>query len=132
VTLLLDTHVFLWVCLEPSRLSKVAASAIRRAARRGGMAIASISLWEIAMLSARGRVLPNASISAWLSQALATAGVGVAELTPPIAEQSTAFGADFPTDPADRIIAATARSNGAPLVTADERIRLSPLVKTIW
>jgi len=132
MTLFLDTHVFLWLCLEPKRLSKEAASAIRRAARRGGMAIASISLWETAMLAARGRFLPHASVGAWLTEALATTGVGVAELTPGIAEQSTLFGSDFPTDPADRIIAATARSHGGSLVTADGAIRRSSLLKTIW
>ena len=49
--ILLDTHVLLWLAAEPARLSRAAASAIRRALRSGGIAIASISLWEIAALN---------------------------------------------------------------------------------
>lgn len=54
------------------------------------------------------------------------------ELTPTVAALATQFPDDFPRDPADRIIAATARDRGLPLVTADERIRACPLVQTIW
>jgi len=39
---------------------------------------------------------------------------------------------DFPADPADRIIAATAIVEGLPLITADRNIRRSRLLKTIW
>jgi len=38
----------------------------------------------------------------------------------------------FPKDPADRLIAATAMVEGAPLVTADEQIRQAKVVQTIW
>ena len=59
-------------------------------------------------------------------------GVTVLEITPDVAALATQFPESFPRDPADRLIAATARSRSIPLVTADERIRRSPLVKTIW
>ena len=39
---------------------------------------------------------------------------------------------DYPKDPVDRLVGATARAEGIPLVTRDERIRGSPLLKTIW
>ena len=58
--------------------------------------------------------------------------VAVREITPAIAALSTQFPEDFPKDPADRLIAATARAEGLPLVTKDERIRSSPLLRTIW
>jgi len=53
--ILLDTHVLLWLCLEPKRLSRSAATAIRKVVSTGAIGIASISLWEIAMLIALGR-----------------------------------------------------------------------------
>ena len=56
--ILLDTHVFLWLCLEPKKLSQPATRAIRRAAATGGVATASITLWEIAMLIALGKISP--------------------------------------------------------------------------
>jgi PIN domain nuclease of toxin-antitoxin system len=54
------------------------------------------------------------------------------EITPVIAALSVQFPDDFPRDPADRLIAATARAEGLTLVTRDERIRASTLVRTVW
>jgi len=53
-------------------------------------------------------------------------------ITPAIAALATQFPESYPRDPADRLIGATARAEGLPLVTRDERIRSSPLLKTIW
>ena len=64
--ILLDTHAWLWLCLEPRRLSAPAGAAIRRAVNGGGLAIASITLWEVAMMLARGRVIPHGTPEAWL------------------------------------------------------------------
>ena len=52
-------------------------------------------------------------------------------ITPEIAALATQFPADYPRDPADRLIGATARAEGMTLVTRDERIRRSPLLKTV-
>ncbi len=129
---LLDTHVLIWLALEPKRLSKRATSGIRRAARRGGLGLASISLWEIAVLCARGIIKPRGTASTWTAQLLAETGAGVVNITPTIAELATGFPAEFPRDPADRLIAATARAEGVTLITADERIAQSPLLETLW
>jgi PIN domain nuclease of toxin-antitoxin system len=59
-------------------------------------------------------------------------GVVVKEVTPTVAVLSTQFPSDFSRDPADRLIAATARAEGLILVTRDAKIRSSPLLKTIW
>jgi len=56
----------------------------------------------------------------------------VRALTTEIAALAVHFPDECPADPADRLIAATARAEGTPLVTADERIRASTLVRTIW
>lgn len=130
--ILLDPHVLLWLCLEPRRLSRRAAAAIRRSLASGGLGVASISLWEIAMLVALGRLSPRGTPDAWLATLIETSGVVVKELTPTVAVLSTQFPGDFPRDPADRLIGATARAEGLPLVTRDERIRASSLLKTIW
>jgi PIN domain nuclease of toxin-antitoxin system len=130
--ILLDTHVLLWLAAEPSRLSKAAASAIRRALRSGGIAIASISLWEIAALFAGGRLRFRGTTEASLEAILAATGALLREITPAIASLATQFPADFSPDPADRLIAATARAEGLTLVTRDERIRSSALLRTVW
>ena len=63
---------------------------------------------------------------------LLTEGLVIKPITPEIAAISTQFPADFPRDPADRLIAATARFEGLALVTHDEKLRASPLLQTIW
>jgi len=62
--ILLDTHVLAWLVADPARLSRPAASAIRRARAHQGIGIAAISLWELAMLFARGRLEAMGSLEA--------------------------------------------------------------------
>jgi PIN domain nuclease of toxin-antitoxin system len=130
--IVLDTHAWLWLGLEPRRLSGAATVAIRRAVGRGGLAIASITLWEVAMMVARGRVVPQGTPEAWLVALVERSGVVVKEITPAVAALATHLPADFPGDPADRLIAATARVEGAVLVSRDRRLRASPMVQTVW
>jgi PIN domain nuclease of toxin-antitoxin system len=56
----------------------------------------------------------------------------VRDLTPAVAVLATQFPDSFSRDPADRLIAATARADGFALVTRDRRMRGSPLLRTIW
>jgi PIN domain nuclease of toxin-antitoxin system len=130
--IVLDTHAWLWLCLEPRRLSAAATRAIREAVSSGGVAIASITLWEVAMLLARGRVVPQGTPEAWLRALIDRSGVVVKEITPAIATMATHVPHDFPGDPADRLIAATARAEGAALVSRDAGMRASRLVHTVW
>ena len=60
--ILLDTHVLVWLVGQPQRLSPEAASAIRRAHRRDGLAIASKTLWELALLFAKGLLRTGGTI----------------------------------------------------------------------
>jgi PIN domain nuclease of toxin-antitoxin system len=130
--ILLDTHVLLWLAAEPKRLSKRAAAAIRRSLRSGGLGLASISLWEIAMLLTQGRVRFPGTVETALESLIRTTGVTVREISPSIAALATQFPEDFSKDPADRLIAATARADDLAFVTSDERLRASPLLRTIW
>lgn len=130
--ILLDTHALVWLVAEPARLSRAATDAIRRARSTGGLAVASITLWELAMLLVRGHIRGHGTVDASIRQVVDAARVSVREITPVIAALSTQFPDDFPRDPADRLIAATARAEGLTLVTRDERIRASALVRTVW
>ena len=130
--IVLDTHAWLWLCVQPSKLSAAAVTAIRRAIAGGGLAIASITLWELAMMIARGRVIPQGTAEAWLRSLVDRSGVVVKEITPAIAAIAAQLPADFPGDPADRLIAATARAEGVRLVSRDARLRASSEVETVW
>lgn len=128
--ILLDTHVLVWAVSEPKRLSRPATSAISRARKGSGLAIAAITLWELAVLVSCGRIQAYGTVDA--SVRLLTEGVAVLPLTPEIAALATQFPDDYPADPADRLIGATARAEGLPLVTRDMKIQGSPLLQTIW
>ncbi len=97
-----------------------------------GAGIASITLWEIALLIDAGRVVVRGSTEAFLRLMVQRPGLFVLDLSPEIAALAFQFPADFPGDPADRIIAATARAHGLPLVTKDRRLQDCALFRTIW
>ena len=128
--ILLDTHVLIWAVDDFKRLSRRAVSEIRRARRGGGVAVSAISLWELASLFARGRIQAYGTIEA--SVQLLVEDVTVRPITSEIAALAAQFPADFPRDPADRLISATARAEGLTLITRDQNIRSSPLLKTVW
>jgi PIN domain nuclease of toxin-antitoxin system len=130
--ILLDTHVLVWAMTEPQRVSRAAASAIQRGRVGGGLGIAAITLWEMALLFSRGQLRAPGTVEDSIQSLLDRAGVNVRPLTPTIVALATQFPEDYPRDPADRLIGATARAEGITLVTRDERIRQSKLLKTVW
>ena len=92
----------------------------------------SLWSWELAFLFARGILGSHRTIENTIKSILSRSGVNVRPITPEIAALATQFPDDYPKDPVVRLIAATARAEGPALVTRDERIRSSPLLKTIW
>jgi PIN domain nuclease of toxin-antitoxin system len=128
--ILLDTHALVWMVGEPGRLSRAATTAIRAAQGQGGVGVSAITLWELASLVARGRIQAYGTVEA--SVRLLIEGITVKPITPEIAAVAAQFPDDFSKDPADRLIAATARAEGIGLVTRNEKLRHSPLLNTIW
>jgi PIN domain nuclease of toxin-antitoxin system len=130
--ILLDTHVLVWLVAQPERLSRPAASAIRRARASDGLSIAGVTVWELASLFARGTLQIHGTVENTVQNLLIRSAVQVKPITAEIAALATQFPDDYPHDPVDRLIGATARAEGLALVTRDESIRRSPLLKTIW
>jgi len=130
--ILLDTHALAWLVAEPERLSRPAASAIRRARISDGVAIASITVWELALLFARGILRTHSTVEAAVQNLLTRSGVVILPITAEVAAIAAQFSDDYPKDPADRLIGATALAKGMGLVTRDERIRAYHRLKTIW
>lgn len=109
--ILLDTHVVAWMNLYSRRLSRAADSAIRRAQRSDGVAISAITLVELARLIAGRRIQQDLPLEQALSRLVED--IHVLPVTLEVAALTTYFPPDFPSDPMDRIIAATARAEGA-------------------
>jgi PIN domain nuclease of toxin-antitoxin system len=130
--ILLDTHAWLWLGTHPGRLSATATTAIQAALSAGGIAIASVTLLELAWLMEHGRLRLSGSAETLLTELMARTGVVVREITPSIASLSSRLPADVGRDPVDRVIVATARTEGLPLVTRDRALRRSRLVETVW
>jgi PIN domain nuclease of toxin-antitoxin system len=130
--ILLDTHVLAWLVAEPARLSRPAASAIRRARISDGLAISSITVWELAMLFAQEILRSHSTVESAVQNLLTRSGVVIMPITAEIAAIASQFSDDYPKDPADRLIGATAMAEGIALITRDERIQKHPRLKTIW
>jgi PIN domain nuclease of toxin-antitoxin system len=119
----LDTHVWIWM-LEgmKSELSATTISLIEEAGGRAELVISAISVWELAMLEAKGRITLSRSIDEWVRAALTAPGLRLVDLTPEISLESTRLPGAPHGDPADRMIVATARVLGGILVTCDDQI----------
>jgi len=127
--IVLDTHAWLWWQTAEEKLSRRAQAEIEGADRIG---ICTISCYEIARATARGRIRLDRDVSTWITQALAAERVEPLELTHRVAAEAGALGAEFPGDSADRIIHAPTVEHGTRLVTCDRALRRLDPVRTLW
>lgn len=119
---MLDTHVWLWFVDGNPTLKKQAVANITTAAMTGNLIVLAICVWEIAMLQDRGRLTLNKPLADWISEALDLSGITLAALSPDAAIESCKLPGSFHSDPADRMIVATARIGNATVLTRDRRI----------
>jgi PIN domain nuclease of toxin-antitoxin system len=128
--IVVDTHAVVWLTQQQELLSEAAIAALAEERRHGQMAIADITLREIAVHVARGRVAISSPPEVYLR--FIESLFVVLPVTAAIAERSTRFGTSYPKDPADQLIGATAIVHGAGLITKDDAIRASGEVDCIW
>ena len=128
--ILIDTCVVIWLAGDPGSLSKAASAAITEARKSGGVAIADITLYELAWLARNGRIAITGSVEAFLAR-VETLFI-VQPVTASVAQIAVDLPASYPRDPVDRLIGATALSLGMPLVTRDKLIRKSKALPVIW
>jgi PIN domain nuclease of toxin-antitoxin system len=115
--ILLDTHVALWMATNTAFGTK-SRTLIERALNEDGVAISSISFWEISLLIAKDRFKTSKTTEQLRIELLET-GIIELPLTGPIAIQAVQLQNPH-GDPADRFIAATAITHNATLMTADK------------
>jgi PIN domain nuclease of toxin-antitoxin system len=131
--IVLDTHVLIWWVSGAQELSPAAARAIEDEQKHDGrILISTISIWEIAMLVQRERLVLAFDLDAWLLALKSIDTLEFAPLSPRVAVQAATLPGEFHKDPADRFIVALAREQGVSLVTADQKIQRYPHVRWVW
>lgn len=132
MVLILDTCTLIFDALAPNKLSRKAKQAIDQADQPGWLACSDISLWEIAMLAAKGRLDPGTDVVKFINLLLAAKSIKVLPITPEIAHLSAVSPSFQHGDPADRIIGATALVMKGVLVTPDKQLHNTDGLKVLW
>lgn len=130
--IVLDTHALVWWVTAAKPLSARARRAIGGAARDGSAFASAISMFEIATAARRGRLAFNIPANQWLTALSKLPELRFQPMTVDIARIAGEFDETLPSDPADRIIVATALVLNAQLVSADRRLKDAGLLEVIW
>ena len=126
--LLLDTHIWIWLVLEPGRLSRRVARVLDDAGNQ--LWLSPISIWELVMLTQKGRVELNEDVVSWTRRTLEQLQLHEAPVTTEVALETSGLSLAH-SDPSDRLIAASARVFGLTLVTADEKLIAAPGIEVL-
>ena len=121
--LVVDTHIWLWLInadpvLEAPRFQK----AIQPFIKNSELWVSVISVWEVGMLKAKGRLNLPYDVGEWCAHAVRAPGILLAPLTPEIAVESTRLPGTLHGDPSDRILIATSKIAGGTFITRDKKI----------
>ena len=117
--LLLDTHIWVWVSMEPWRITSEVNRILSDAENE--LWVSVVSIWELVFLVERKRIKLTEDLHAWVANSRRELALREAPLSWEVA-------LDLPytpvthKDPADRLLVATARILDLTLVTADTRL----------
>ncbi len=119
---ILDTHVWLWLMEGDPRLADAVVDELEQSASMGTLSVLTLSLWEVAMFEAAGRIRFLVPVDTWLSEALETPGLNLLEIDATMAAESVRLPEDFDGDAVDRLLVSAARTRNGVLYTADPAI----------
>jgi PIN domain nuclease of toxin-antitoxin system len=128
--IVLDTHALLWWALDPDQLSEPARDTLERMERQGGFA-SSISIWELGIKVKRGKLELPLSVEELARRVERGGAVELVPVDTNIWLRSLSLAWDH-TDPADRVIVATALARGLPLLTKDASMHQWAGVSCVW
>jgi len=121
-SILLDTCAAIWI-MQRMPLSMGSRKMIQKAYRASaGVYVSPFTAWEVGMLISKGRLTLTIPPDEWFNSLIGMPGIRLAPLTPTILLASSMLPGAPPGDPADRIIAATARAMGQTLITRDSKL----------
>lgn len=128
----IDTHAWIWWTAAPNLLSRKIRMLLAESAENRQLLLSAMSIWEFCKLVEKRRLNFTCDPAEWIEESMSLPGVILAPLSPRIALEATTLPPGLHSDPVDQIIAATARVEGAVLITKDERLTRYEHVKTIW
>lgn len=117
--ILLDTHVLLWFAAGDEQIGRRSVRLAQTALDDDQLAVSALSFWEVGMLAAKRRVALDSPLKFW--QLVRDQGLHELPVTGRIGIAAAEIDG-LHSDPADRIIVATALAHDAVLVTADRRL----------
>ena len=126
---LLDTHVWVWL-LEGDERVPPETRRLLNDSRSLPFGLSAISPWEIAKKMALGKLTLSVPGRDWIRKGASLPGIDLLPLTPEIAWEADHLPGEFHRDPADQIIAATARIRNITLITRDRRLLAYSHVRT--
>jgi PIN domain nuclease of toxin-antitoxin system len=115
--LLLDTCALLWLA-NGAEMSPES----RKAVAHRNLHVSPISAWEIANLVRKSRIAFTLPVANWFRQTTGKMAAATPQMTVEILANSCGLPGSPPSDPADRIIIATARESDMTVVTRDRLI----------
>lgn len=120
---LIDTHVWLWY-LDGAveQMSPEAVELLRRCVKGEGLVVSDISVWELGMKAAKGKLELRPDPRGWVDRASRRPGFSFLPLDRDILLRSHLLPGEVHGDPADRMLMASAALSGMPLLTADALI----------
>jgi PIN domain nuclease of toxin-antitoxin system len=123
--LLLDTHIWLWLTIDPKRLGRRTSQILDD--KQNELWLSPISTWEALTLHQKGKVHLHGDLSEWVANAVSATKLA------PFTHEVALAGRQFPynQDPADRFLCATALVLDLTLVTADEKLLSLANIKTL-
>lgn len=128
MNLLLDTHIWIWMTLEPARLTQRVARVLDNSENQ--LWLSPISVWELLMLTQKGRLQLNEDAVAWSRRTIERLQLQEATLTTDVALETSTLSLAH-SDPSDHLIAASAKVFDLTLVTADEKLIAASGIKIL-
>jgi PIN domain nuclease of toxin-antitoxin system len=120
-SLLLDTCAMIFIATG-REMTTGARREVRAASVGGGILVSPVSAWEVGLLSEKRGVPFHPDPKSWFQRFMTYPGARLTPLTPEIAIESSYLPQPLHSDPADRLLIATARATGVPIVPRDRRI----------
>jgi PIN domain nuclease of toxin-antitoxin system len=126
---LLDTCTLIWLASFQDSLTQKVKSTLRN--NPGNLYISSISAFEIAIKTVKGKMELPLPPDEWFREAIRLHGIEEIPITSDIASKSALL-PRFHNDPCDRIIIATAMLENMMIITKDENFSKYPDIRVVW